>query len=154
MAKSTTSTRKSQWRVYLRFCEEFELVPLPASLDTILLYITYLANSYAYVSIIHYLSAVWSLHKLNGFEHVEPSSFLIQITLKGIRRVLGDVSTRARPIMTSELLKIFELLDCSNTEDLAYWVALLLCFRGLLHKSNVVEPDMAVCVKDIGFFIW
>ena len=43
------------------------------------------------------------------------------------------------------------MLDMSRSEDVAYWVSILLGFRGLLRKSNIVEEDMAVRVKDVIF---
>ena len=55
MADSTKSTMSSQWRTSLNFCEEHGLIPLPAEMDTILLYITFLASRLRYVSIINYL---------------------------------------------------------------------------------------------------
>ena len=69
MADSTAVTRKSQWKCYFRFCSEYELEPLPASLDTVLLYIVFLADRLKYVSIINYLSALWVLHRINGIPH-------------------------------------------------------------------------------------
>ena len=154
MADSTATTRKSQWRCYLRFCSEYDLVPLPATLDTVLLYIVYLADRFKYVSIINYLSALWVLHKINGIPHVDPSSFEIKMTLKGVRRTIGDVSIQARPISLGELRRIFSSLDLECSEDVAYWVALLLGFRGLLRKSNIVEEGLALLVSDVNVNDW
>ena len=154
MAESSMSTRRSQWKHYFKFCHEFDQVPLPASLETVLLYLAFMADRFKYVTIINYLSALWVLHKLSGFSHVDPKSFEIHVTLRGIRRTLGDATKQARPISVDELLKIYYILDLSVTEDLAFWCALLLCFRGLLRKSNVVEERLAVLVKDVSFFPW
>ena len=154
MAESSLSTRQCQWRHYFKFCSEFHQQPLPASLDTVLLYLTFMADSFKYVSIINYLSALWSLHKVSGFSHIDPKNFEIHMTLRGIRRTLGDVTTRARPLSVSELLLIYAMLNLRNTEDLALWCAILLCYRGLLRKSNVVELGLAILVRDIQFFSW
>ena len=144
----------SQWKCYLNFCSDYGLDPLPAEIDTILLYIAFLAESKAYVSIINYLSAVWTLHKLNGIPHLDPSSFPITMTLRGIRRSLGDARKQARPVTVDELRLVFNSLDMENSEDVAFWLALVLCFRGLLHKSNVVEKELAVLVSDVEMFNW
>ena len=93
----------SQWRIYLRFCADYDRVPLPADMDTILLYLAFLAQERAYMTIINYLSAVWLLHKVNGFDHIDSSSFQFRMTLRGIRRTLGDSSKQARPIRIHEL---------------------------------------------------
>ena len=88
LADSTKSTRNSQWKHYLQFCDDYERVPLPASLDTILLYLSHMSLSFKYVSIINYLSSVWTLHKLNGFLHIDKGTFELHVTLRGIRRTL------------------------------------------------------------------
>ena len=148
------STRKSQWKFYLNFCQIYDLVPLPATMDTILLYLAYMADRLKYVSIINYLSAVWVLHRINGVLHVDPSSFEIHMTLKGIRRTIGDVRSQARPITIPELESIFNILDLSDSQDLAFWCALIICFRGLLRKSNVVEEGLAILVQDVTSHSW
>ena len=144
----------SQWRIYLTFCQEFDLVPLPASMETILLYLAYLAESRSYVTIINYLSAVWTLHKMNAVQHLDPSSFPIVATLRGIRRTLGDVKNQARPVSVKELKNIFSTLDMCNSEDVAFWLAVILCFSGLLCKSNVVEVGLAIRLQDIELTQW
>ena len=40
----------------------------------------------------------------------------------------------------------------SNSEDLAFWVALIIGFRALLRKSNLVEVGLALLVKDEELF--
>ena len=154
MASSSLTTRQCQWRHFFKFCQLYQQVPLPASLDTVLLYLTFMAESFKYVSIINYLSALWVLHKLNGYPHVDPKSFEIYITLRGIRRTIGDVSTQARPLTLVDLLSLYRSLDLSSSEDLALWVAILLCFRGLLRKSNVVEEGLALTRDGVFFFDW
>ena len=154
MADSTKATRSSQWKCYLNFCDQFDMVPLPATLETILMYLAYLAESKAYNSIVNYLSAVWTLHKLNNFPHIDPSTFEIVITLRGIKRVLGNTTKEARPISVKELRRIFSSLDLLDSEDVALWLACILCFRGLLRKSNVCEVGLAVLISDVEFHDW
>ena len=62
---------------------------LPADLETILVYVALLAESKSYTSIPNYLSAVWVIRKINALSHLDPSTFEITITLRGIRRVIG-----------------------------------------------------------------
>ena len=129
-------------------------MPLSAILETILLHLVYMAETFKYVTIINYLPAVWLLHKLAGVDHMDPKPFEIHITLRGIRRYLGDVQKQARPVSLLELLSIYSCLDFSKSEDLAFWCAIVLCFRGLLRKSNVVEEGLAILVGDVIFFEW
>ena len=154
MADSSKSTRRSQWKHYFSFCEEYNQNALPASLDTILLYLAYMASSFKYVSIINYLSAVWVLHKMSGFKHIDSNSFEIYVTLRGIRRTIGDVSKQARPLSVHELLLIYSNLDLRLSEDLALWCAIIMCFRGLFRKSNIVEEGIAVLAQDVSIYDW
>ena len=41
-----------------------------------------------------------------------------------------------------------------DSEDVAFWLALILCFRGLLRKSNVVEVGLALCLQDVQWHTW
>ena len=139
-ADSTVKTRCSQWTFYFRFCEEYGVEPpLPASKETVLLYIAHMASKLSYVSLVNYLSALWSLHKLCDYDYVDATSFRIRQTLLGIKRTLGAHCNQARPLEVGELERMYDMLDLNSTEDLAFWLAVILCFRGLLRKSNVVE---------------
>lgn len=153
MADSSLQTRKSQWRKYFEFCIDLEVAePLPASLETVLLYMAFLADRVKYSSLGGYLSALWQLHKLAGLPHVDPKTFEIEMTKRGIRRVIGDEVKQAPPATLKDLRLIFATLDMSRSMDVAFWLSVLLCFRGLLRKSNVMEPGMCVRRRDIMFY--
>ena len=154
MAESTYCTCRSQWKHYLHFCALYDLTPLPAKADTICMYLSYMADSFVYSSIINYLSAVWVLHRVNGVPHVDINDSSIKFTLKGIRRVLGDSSTSAIPMTVADLRLIFETLDMSNTEDLVFWLSLIMGFRGLLRKSNLFECGLALRDADVRIMSW
>ena len=91
-------------------------------METVCLYIAYLDERLSYVSIINYVSAVWVLHDINQYNHVDPKSFEITFLLQGIRRLKGDTSKKARPFTVEELNLMSSCLDFSDTE-------------GPLHKS-------------------
>ena len=154
MADSTYKTRRCQWRHYLQFCALFELAPLPASSETVCLYLTYMAETFVYSSIVNYLSAVWVLHRVNNVSHINIHDQSILMTLRGIRRVLGDSSTSAAPITVSDLRKIFRIMDLTKSEDVAFWLSLIMGFRALLRKSNLFEEGLALRVCDITYRPW
>ena len=117
-------------------------------------YLSFLAESKSFTSIPNYLSAVWTLHKVKGYIHLDPSSFEIVLTLQGIRRVLGSSVKEARPATGRELPRIFSSLNLLDSQDVAFWLAVLLCFRGLLRKSNVCEVGLAILLSDVEFCDW
>ena len=139
----------------MEFCIEFGVLqPFPASVEVVLLYVTHMANRLCYKSIKQYLGGLWQLHKILGYVPIDPDTFELYITLRGVRRILGDTVEQARPASVSDLRKIYELLDMNNSEDVAFWVAIVLCFRGLLRKSNVVEVGLALCLPDLQWELW
>ena len=85
---------------------------------------------------------------------MDQDNFEIMVTMRGVKRTLGDVTDQARPATLSDLMAIFSALDMGVMEDLAFWVALLLGFRGLLRKSNILEVDLAVKRSDVRWESW
>ena len=99
LSEASLKTRSSQWNFYYKFCAETGVdPPLPTSFRDVLRYIVYMASRLKYVSLTNYLVALWQLHKVNDFPHVDPLNFKVQCTIKGVKRELGTESVRARPI--------------------------------------------------------
>jgi hypothetical protein len=139
----------------MEFCIEYGVLePFPARLEVVLLYVTRLADRLCYSSIRQYIGGLWQLHKVLGYQHIDPNAFELYITLRGIRRVLGDTVEQARPASINDLRNIFVYLNMDSSEDVAFWVAIILCFRGLLRKSNVVEVGLALGLPDLEWEPW
>ena len=139
----------------MEFCIQFGVLqPFPASVEVVLLYVTHMADRLCYSSIRQYLGGLWQLHKVLGFDHMDPNRFELYITLRGIRRMLGDTVEQARPASITDLQKLYMLLDMSKSEDVAFWVAVILGFRGLLRKSNIVEEGLALKISDLEWETW
>lgn len=142
-AESTWTTRNSQWRRYLNFCADYRLTSVPATVETTCLYVTYLSQSLAYSSICNYLSAVWSLHEFMGYKPRAKGSFLLSCTLRGAKRLLGDCTLSADPLLPNHLVLMYSFLNFNNKRDLVFWCALCLSFRCLLRKSHfTASPHM------------
>lgn len=106
-AASTWKSRQSQLRRYFKFCHSYKLQPLPASVDTVCLYVTYLSSQVKYKTICNYVSALWALHNYFGFPPSAKGSFLVQCTLQGAQRLLGDSTLSADPILPEDLFKMY-----------------------------------------------
>lgn len=154
MSENTERTRRTQWKHYFRFCEIYSLEPLPADIQQVCRYLAYMAESFKYSSITNYLSALWSLHRINGYTPLAHDSFEIKITLMGIKRLLGSAPNQAKPMDKESLKKIFAKLNMSDTEDIAFWLSLLVGFRGLVRKSNMFNKDMAFKRKELSLHTW
>ena len=150
-SENTHRARKSQWKRYFAFCEEFSLIPLPADVETVGVYITYLARKCCYITITNYLSGLWALHDHWGVPHLDPTTYIIRSTLKGAKRLLGCESVQADPLSPDDLLKIYYVLDLSIFANLQFWAALCLMYRCLLRVSHVVSSPHTMMVKDLGW---
>ena len=150
-SNNTWRARRSQWRRFGEFCELYELRTIPATVETICLYITYLTKSVKYVTIVNYLSGVWTMHDYYGVPHVDRTSFLIRMTLQGAKRLLGAEADRAAPILPSDLREMYKCIDVRATGDLVFWAAVTLSFRCLLRKSHVTASPHVLRAGDVSF---
>lgn len=150
-AETTWKSKKSQWKRYLQFCDSYELAPVPGSIDTICLYITYLTSQVAYSTICNYLSGVWSLHSYLGFDTPAKGTFLVSCALRGARRLLGDSVFASEPLSPEQLILIYGTLDHSSDDDLLFWTATVLAYRCLLRKSHYTSSNHMLQLKDIEF---
>lgn len=160
-ADKTISTRKSQWKKYMEFCSSHGFISLPASTLTVARFLTYLARSCKFGTINNYLSSVIVLHKYHGYPAVFRETFYIKLVVRGLRRLLGDEPCQSIPLSPEQLLQCYSTISGRDSLENASWAAVVLCFRTLLRKSNVL-PDRAtppyplhiVRRKDVKFYDW
>jgi hypothetical protein len=65
-ADTTKRTYKTQVNSYLKFCLSYNFVPVPATQDTMSLYMAFLAKTLAASSIPGYMNAIRLLHLEGG----------------------------------------------------------------------------------------
>ena len=139
-APNTQVTRNSQWTKYLTFCSDNNLVAIPADPQTVSRFIVFLARTVKYVTVNNYISAINKLHECYGHRVNFRDYFMVKLVLMGIKRRLGDISIQKIPLTPSQLLTIHSKLDLSKMNVRAMWCGIVLSFRTLLRKSNIV-PD-------------
>jgi hypothetical protein len=97
---------------------------------TVCLYVTQLASTCSY-RIKQYLNGVRVLHLEAGLMNPLPSFFNLERTLRGIKRVKGDVCPNRKLAVTPDILaRIIRRLDLFNPGNLAFVAALLVAFFG------------------------
>ena len=106
-------------------------------------YVVDMSKSLCYTTIQNYISGVISLNLYFGYEAKSiRSDFEFIMTLAGVRRALGSPEP-VRPSFTlQDILDMYGYVNMASVTDRVLWTCLVLCFRGLLRKSNVV-PDSA-----------
>lgn len=160
-ADKTVSTRKSQWKKYIGFCSSHGLIAMPATTLTVARFLTYLARSCKFSTINNYLSALIVLHKYHGFSAEFRGTFYIQLVVRGLKRILGDEPCQAIPLSPEQLLQCYGTISGKDSIENASWAAVVLCFRTLLRKSNVLPdnakppyPEHIIRRKDVKFYAW
>ena len=140
-AESTKKTYKSHLNSYLDFCDKMDILPVPASEETIASYAAFLARRLKPTSVRQYLNIVRVMHLECGESHPYKDSWLVKSTLKGIERAKGCEPNRKTPILPQTLFVIKDKLDFSLANDVIFWAACIVMFFGLLRKSNLFQEN-------------
>lgn len=148
-SSNTKSTRSSQWRIYTSFCAEHELIALPASELTVARFLLYKSKTVKYSTINNYLSSVISLHKYYGYECELRSRYFIKLVLDGLKSKLGQTVDQKIPLSVQELIKMYRTVNLCDGKDLVMWSAVVVSFRTLLRKSNLVPDNIHEIPKHV-----
>ena len=154
-AESTKRTRSVQVRAYLEFCEIFgdRLMPYPCDADQVCLYMSFLARRLCFNSIKQYLSALNNHLKDVGASPIPYGDHGIKKCMAGIRRVLGDSTKQAPPLLPAQLLRLFTYMYLTGGH-IALRAAMLLSFRALLRKCHVTNSESTLLRSDFTFSRW
>lgn len=155
-ATNTLATRNSQWSRYLRFCYDRSLTPMPAHVLTIARFLVHLGSTCVYSTCNNYLSAVISLHKFMGHHQNFRDCYIIKLVLMGLGRRLGKNVQQKIGITPSQFLQMYSKINLKDVNVLTKWAALILSFRSLLRKSNLVptkqgDNDALILRSDVEF---
>lgn len=154
---NTIATHSSHWKRFLRFCIDHGLTPLPATPRTIARFLSDLALTCKYTTIVNYLSSITTMHKFYGFEPKFRDSYYLSMAVKGIKVNLGSEVHQMMALTPKELLHMYLFVSITDQFEAACWSAIVFSFRTLLRKSNFL-PDTSgynphlISRKDIEFF--
>ena len=130
-ATATKRTYRSQANSYFKFCQDYGLVPLPASQETLLVYMAFLARSLSANSVPGYMNVVRLLHLEAGFNNPLIDNWELKAVQKGVSRLLGKPPKQKSPITVAILLDLFKTVK--NTPfDTALWITCFVSFYGFL----------------------
>lgn len=141
-ADSTRRAYRSDWHHFESWCRTHALPALPATPETLALYLTALAADHKPASLQRKLTSINKAHQTAGY--VGPASFqhaIVSETMKGIRRTLGTAQPGKEPLLTAHLLALLEALDESllGCRDRAL---LLVGFAGGFRRSELVQLNV------------
>lgn len=149
-APSTRRTRNLQWRINEQFCLSFKLPVFPMLAENVCRFLVWKSKEAGYVTLNNYVSALNVLNKLNGQRVDIREDYSILLTLRGLRRILGDVSNPMDPLLPNELIKMSKWVNGMVVKEWGAWTAILLAFRSLLREGHFLsdgKEDMELLTR-------
>lgn len=140
-AKSTAKAYRSDWQQFLSWCVERSLTAMPAAPDTLVVYLSALADGHKASTIQRKISAISQAHQSAGAENPVKHP-TVKAAWAGIRHVLGTRQHGKDAVMTDDLRRMLATLDDSliGKRDRAL---LLIGFGGAFRRSEIVSLDMS-----------
>ena len=108
---------------------------MPASEDTLILFVTHLAARIKPQSISVYLAGIRSLHVANGYSNPLLPGLRLKQTLRGIERKHFTSPKRKMPITFDLLCKIHPFVNFLSSNDIVFWSAIT-CGHFLLLRAS------------------
>ena len=141
---------------YQMFCELRALQPFPISVQSSILYISYLvAQKRAYGTILNHISSLKHAYQLTEYELTWSSDYRFQLLLRGTNRLLGQAVSRKSTITPSILHAALDLFNFSIPLHANMWALFLVAFFTFLCKSNLVLDNLLqISPKVITRQIW
>ena len=138
----TKDNLRSQFRLYLLFCQRYHLQDIDPDVNTLCLYAEFLARSFkSFKSLFNYLCAVNTLHKILDIPCSAYDSFKFQMMKKALGNTMLHITRQKDPITPRLLLDL-----CQVSQPLAPMGRLFKClftlaFFSFLRCSNLLPPS-------------
>jgi hypothetical protein len=159
ISNSTRSTYRSAIRSYVKFATHFQCnMALPIDAQDIVLWITYLFTANLSIGTVRtYLYGIASWHIEEGHSSPLLASVHVWRCWKGMKRWKGDGEKKVRrPITTSLLSKVQQLMNMHKAYDRMIWAAYTLGTYGLLRLGEFTirtnKDDRILCWRHIDWF--
>ena len=129
----------SHVRTWFFFALYFGFCTLPATEDSLCMFLELMSLTCGYAHCKALLSTVKYLHAAMGynFEH----TFSLDCTLQGLKRRLSRTPFQVLPIDPGVLRLMYQHIDINKKSDLALWCSFLTAFFCLFRKANTVPKD-------------
>lgn len=142
-ASNTLRAYAADWRDFGAWCARQGRETLPATPETVALYLTDLAASAKASTLARRVATISQAHHAAGIEDSPTRHVLVRKVMAGIRRSKGSAQEGKRPLETADLLRLVARLDPSRPLDARDRALLLLGFAGALRRSELVALDIA-----------
>jgi len=138
-AENTLRAYRADWRDFEHWCCGQGREALPASTETVALYLTELARTRRVATLTRRLSAISQAHQLAGCESPTQSA-TVRAVMSGIRRTKGTAAEGKKPVLVDDLKTMVDALPGTliGVRDRAL---LLVGFAGAFRRSELVSLD-------------
>jgi site-specific recombinase XerD len=151
-ATNTVNAYRSDWEHFNGWCRSHGLVPLPATPETVGLYVSDFAATFKTSTLIRRTSAISQAHQIAGFE-TPTKSAKVRLVMAGIRRMNGTAAVAKTPVLVEDLKRMIARLPegLLGVRDRAL---LLIGFCGGFRRSELVGLDLdAVAINRDGIVV-
>lgn len=151
MSENTRRAYRADWEGFVEWCSRISARAMPATGQTVALYLAELARSgnWKASTITRKAIAIGQAHQVMGYD--SPAATKVARTvLRGIRRELGIEPDKARPTMVEDIRRMVDWIESSyDSEVMAERdrAIILLGFAGAFRRSELVGLD----VEDLEF---
>ena len=140
-SKNTIRAYRADWTHFEGWCQSHGQASLPATADTVALYVTALADTHKPATITRRISAISQGHQIAGME-TPTGAAKVRLVMAGIRRMKGTAQTGKTPILVDDLRRMLAGLP-GNLLGVRDRVLLLIGFCGAFRRSELVALDAA-----------
>lgn len=137
MSDNTRRAYDGDWKNFDTWCAGHNLSSMPASGETVALYVTDQAKTLKMSTVQRRLSTISMAHQHQG--HPSPIGAIeVKRVMQGLRRKLGTAPTKKKPLRVSDLRRLADCLDLDRPAGLRDHALLLIGFVGALRRSELV----------------
>jgi len=141
-AENTRRAYASDWKHFSAWCRTAGQGSLPAAPESLVLYLSTLAETAKVSTLTRRISAISQAHQAAGFE--TPTAHLaVRKLMAGIRRQKGTAQIGKRPLATADVRRLLAPLDTQRMLDVRDRALLLTGFAGAFRRSELVGVDVS-----------
>lgn len=152
MPENTRRSYACDWSDFRSWCQKRSRVALPASPETVALYLTARSRTHKVSSLSRRLTVIGKVHRACGTD--SPTAHeRVRRLWRGILREKGAAPERKAPVLTADLRKMIALLD-KDLAGIRDRALLLFGFAGALRRSELVALNLGdLQLTDAGIIV-
>ncbi len=142
LALNTRRTYAVMWKKFYTWCEEQQLGSLPASVETVSLYLSHLGGEVSFSTLDCVIAAIEKVHEQKGMS-IQGDPNLYRRIRKGIRRTHKESQTldQAKALSIIDLTLVCRQLG-NSLKDLRDKALITVGFFGALRRSEAIALDV------------